>query len=138
MNGAKSQNTVATRLAKGLIVDNDQGMAAKVEKKKTASPTAPHEDVMLLAGKTEKGLAVLRKQGETISAGELRPLEHGKSVTGEVVSLTPRPEMPIVFDVKTEMPAPSSTRAGPARVSTSDYREGWNAIWGRKKPRTLH
>lgn len=130
--------------------------------KKPSKTPKKADDVVLLGGPTEDGAGVhvLRKQGDTLSAGELRGLEHGKAIVGEVVTLKPREGMPMVCDVQTEVAGPSETKsepvtktqsatkaaaakpavaksprshAGPARVSSPSYRKGWNAIWGSKK-----
>ena len=49
-----------------------------------------------------------------------------------------RPDLPHVFDVKTELASPNAatpraTTAGPSQVATESYRKGWDAIWGRKR-----
>ncbi len=98
------------------------------------------EDVVLVHGRTEdgKGLEVLRKRGDTLAAGQMRPMEEGKAITGEVVSLRPRSESPLLFDVDV-LHAPEPGRAGPAQVSTDSYRAGWQAVFGgepkRRKPK---
>ncbi|MBO6934592.1 MAG: hypothetical protein JJ863_06450 [Deltaproteobacteria bacterium] len=95
------------------------------------------EDVVLVHGRTAdgKGLEVLRKKGDELSAGQIRPVEDGKPLTGDLVKLTPRPEMPLLCDVDVEYEAPRSTKAeaGPARVSSSAYRKGWDRMWGKRK-----
>lgn len=100
------------------------------------SETAAKEDVVLIHGKTDDGaLKILRKQGEQLSAGELRPLEEGKPVQGNVLTLKPRPQMPLVCDVEDEIEIPRAGK-GPAKVATKKYRDGWDKLWGkrRKKP----
>lgn len=94
------------------------------------------EDVVLVHGPTEdgKGLEVLRKRGETVTTGEMRPLVEGKAITGEVVSLRSRSESPLLFDVEL-VHAAESRRGGPAQVSTESYRAGWKAVFGNEKPR---
>jgi len=112
------------------------------EKRRNGSSEAPEksEDVVLIHGVTSdgKGLAVLRKQGESLSAGTVRPLEEGKAITGDVVRLRPRPELPVVCDVEVEHPAPSLARegSGPAQVATEGYRSGWDSIWGKRRKKT--
>lgn len=103
-------------------------------------PAAKTEDVMLVHGRTDdgKGLKVLRKKADELSAGEVRPVEEGKPLGGDLVRLKPRPEMPMLCDVDVEYEAPRPTKAesGPARVSSSAYRKGWDRMWGgRPKPR---
>lgn len=103
-------------------------------------------DVVLIHGVTEdgKGLQVLRARNERVEAGQVRPLENGKPLQGDVVKLRPRPGAPLLCDVETEVAAgelpasPSAApgrprgRKGPAQVASSAYRENWEAIWSRR------
>lgn len=103
------------------------------------APKKSSDDVVLVHGRTDdgKGLKVLRKKADELSAGEVRPVEEGKPLTGDLVRLKPRPEMPLLcdVDVEYEAPRPSKDAAGPARVSSSAYRKGWDRMWGkRRKP----
>lgn len=106
---------------------------------KAPSPpkAAASDDVVLVHGRTEdgKGLEVLRKKGEELSAGQIRPVEDGKPITGDLVRLRPRPQMPLLcdVDVEYEAPRPPKTEPGPARVSTTAYRKGWDRMWGRRR-----
>ncbi|MEM1417409.1 MAG: hypothetical protein AAGH15_21100, partial [Myxococcota bacterium] len=93
-------------------------------KKKPAAADAPKEDapaktedVALVHGRTEdgEGLRVIRKKGDELSAGEVRPLKDGQPIHGEVLSLKPRPEMPLLCDVEVTHAAPTKSHAGPAR-----------------------
>lgn len=79
-----------------------------------------------------KRALVLRKKGDELSMGELAPLEAGKPITGEVVSLSQREEHPALYDVKSEYVPPQRDTVGPARVSTKSYRDGWDSLWGQK------
>lgn len=99
-------------------------------------------DIALIHGKTADGagLRIIRKREDRIELGAVRPLEHGTPITGEVISLTPRPEFPLLCDVKTELAAPrppsdvaEPARSGPAQVATDRYRENWDRIWMKKK-----
>ncbi len=94
-----------------------------------------------VCGKDERGLHVLRRRSEDgpIEAGILQPLAEGKPITGEVVSMKQRNDVPFLFDVKTELaapelaaPEPAAPSTGPAQVATDSYRRGWDAIWGRR------
>lgn len=110
-----------------------RGMASK---RATPEPAAKVDDVVLVHGRSEDGktLAVLRKRGETLSAGLLSAAEEGKPLHGDLVRLTPREGAPFLADVEVlhEAPrAPLADRAGPAQVSSPAYREGWNAVFGR-------
>ncbi len=112
---------------------------------KVAEP-APR-DIVLVHSPTEdgKGARVIRVRDQTIETGEVRPLEDGKPISGEVVKLTPRGENARVCDVETLVPAqqtqaaalpPSSSapRKGPAQVATDDFRDNWGRIFGTKPP----
>lgn len=92
------------------------------------------DDVVLVHGRSEDGraLAILRKQGDTVSAGVLTAAEEGKPVHGELVRLRPREESPALFDVDVLHAPPRARdegRKGPAQVSTKAYRDGWNAAF---------
>jgi hypothetical protein len=109
-----------------------------------ASSAAP--DVALIHGVTPdgEGLKILRARGDRFELGALRPLREGAPITGEVVTLRPRPSFPALCDVETHFkptepasdrqePAASAVlqRTGPAQVATDDYRRNWDAIWNR-------
>jgi hypothetical protein len=103
----------------------------------------PRGDVAIVCGKDEQGLHILRRRSEDgpIEAGVLQPLQEGRPITGEVMSMRPRKDFPFLFDVKTELESPTVTTArttnGPAQVASSSYRSGWDAIWGsgpRREP----
>ena len=114
-------------------------------------PAAKPDDVVLVHGRTEDGaLQVIRKKGDELSAGELRPVEEGKPIRGNLLKLTPREETPLLADVEEEIAvsAPgasdgasdrASDRAsegalsGPPQVATDSYRKGWDGLWGRKR-----
>ena len=110
-----------------------------------AAPAAP-KDVVLVHSRTEdgNGLRVVRQRGEELSLGEVRPLEEGKAIHGDVVRLKNRQEHPALFDVETELSLEASSpkaakprrrRAGPSRVASEQYRSGWESLWGRKAGR---
>ena len=108
-------------------------------------------DVALIHGRTPNGerLRVIRKHREHIELALVKPLEQGVPITGEVVSLKPRPEFPLLCDVKVELEAPPAAdvatrrrevpaggrpaHGGPAQVATDRYRENWDKIWKRKR-----
>jgi hypothetical protein len=96
----------------------------------------PSEDVALIFDRTEdnEGYHILRKRAEDAppELGTIRPLREGRPIDGEVVSLSPRPELPLLCDVKVELPDPRRpTSDGPPQVATEEYRKGWDAIWGQ-------
>ena len=97
----------------------------------------PLGDVAAVCGKDEHGLYILRRRSADgpVEAGVVRPLVEGKAISGEVVSMRPREDVPFLFDVKTEVAAPPAAEAathGPAQVATDSYRRGWDAIWGHR------
>lgn len=102
---------------------------------------------MLVHGRSDDGaLQVLRKKGDELSLGELRPVEEGKPLRGNLLRLRPRAEMPLLADVEEEirLPGPSLPSApsaapsapslsGPPQVASDSYRKGWDSLWGRTK-----
>ena len=101
-------------------------------------PRSPPLDVVLLQGPTEDGAGVriVRARENRIEAGEVRPLVEGKPlVSGEIVKLAPRKDMPRVCDVEVVAKVgaadaqPSATH-GPAQVATAAYRESWERVFG--------
>jgi hypothetical protein len=102
-------------------------------------------DVAVAVGKDEHGIHILRRRSEdaAVEAGVVQPLTEGQPIRGEVISMRSRPDLPFVFDVKTELGDPNAeaptaeasrpTSAGPSQVATDSYRKGWDAIWGRKR-----
>jgi hypothetical protein len=104
-----------------------------------------HFDIALVGGATEDGAGhkVLRLRPEGASLGEIRPLQEGHPIHGEVVQLKPRREAPAVCDVEVAVRAPAPPpsnpteapppRHGPAQVSTPTYRANWERIFGGKK-----
>lgn len=96
------------------------------------SADKPSRDVALITGPTEdnKGARVVRIKQDEVSMGELRTLEEGKPIVGEVVKLTPREGQPNVCDVDVVMDAPKPTSKGPAKVATDSYRANWDRVFG--------
>ena len=107
--------------------------------KKSRSPK-PFKDVAAVCGKDEHGLHILRRREEDgpIEAGIVQPLEEGKPISGEVISMRRRKDVPFLFDVTTEVEtsAAETPASGPAQVATESYRRGWDAIWGRRQRST--
>jgi hypothetical protein len=98
-------------------------------------PTRPAGDVAFVMGKNADGVHILRRRDENapIEAGLLQPLVEGKPITGELISMRRREDVPFLFDVKSEIPAPEPRSTGrPSQVATDSYRKGWDAIWGRR------
>jgi hypothetical protein len=106
----------------------------------TASEPAPAAtDVVLLGPPTADGAGVhvIRAREERIETGELRALQEGRPIVGEIVTLKPRDGSPRICDV-TASYAPHGAQPaqlghkGPAKVATDAYREGWDEIFGTK------
>lgn len=109
-----------------------------------ADPPAPAQktaergkDVVVLGPPSAdgEGFHVLRAREERLEAGELRALEQGKPIQGEVVTLEPRKNQPRVLDVTDSWVPPGPRAKGPAKVSTQAYRDGWDEIFGRRADR---
>ena len=91
---------------------------------------------------------VIRRRGDQLEAGALSPVREGQPIQGEVLSLRPRENCPLLCDVDVlytppapaaqAAPRPAQRRKGPAQVATDDYRDNWDSIWARKKPDTLN
>ena len=110
----------------------------RLGKAQPTSPAPPSGDIALVWGKNEDGVHILRRRDENapVEAGLLQPLVEGRPITGELISMRQREDMPFLFDVKSELPAPEPrTVPGPSQVATESYRKGWDAIWGgRARP----
>jgi hypothetical protein len=107
---------------------------------------AEGSDVALIHGKTAdgEGLRIIRRRDDRIELGAVRPLKEGAPIAGEIVSLTPRSDFPLLCDVKVQYSAPpvrndvaESPRHGPAQVATDRYRENWDRIWMSKSKAEL-
>lgn len=99
-----------------------------------------HDIVLLTGGKSRdgKGLTAIRSRPDKLELAELRPMEEGKPLAGrELISLHSREGSPVIWDVKVEHRGADGTaaHAGPARVTTSSYRKGWDNVFsgGKKK-----
>jgi hypothetical protein len=107
-------------------------------------PARPKEDVVFVHGPAEHGagLRVIRKREDGIEVGEIRSVEEGRPLQGELVKLKPRREHERLFDVEVlvsreelgQRPV-ALGHAGPAQVATDSYRANWEAIFGpHEKP----
>ncbi|MEO7328385.1 MAG: hypothetical protein ABI193_07395 [Minicystis sp.] len=105
------------------------------------APPPPKQDVIFVHSPTESGdgLRILRKRDDSIELGELRPVQEGKAIHGEVVKLSPRNDHDRLFDVEVLVPRTEAQataargHAGPARVANEAYRENWEAIFGTRE-----
>lgn len=101
--------------------------------------------MVIIRGVSEDGesLAVLRARQDRVEAGIVRPVKEGELPTGELVTLSPRPEAPWVCDVETQLPAGvinarggsdgKRDHHGPAQIATPNYRNNWDRIWSPRK-----
>lgn len=116
--------------------------AAPAKSNSPASTTPPHPtpapapDIVFLGPPTADGggVHVLRAREERLEAGELRTLQEGRPITGEVLTLAPRKDNPRVLDVKDSYSPPATRHAskGPAKVATDAYRDGWDEVFGSR------
>jgi hypothetical protein len=118
----------------------DQCPDAKVD-----SSTEPggNNDIVLIHGRSPdgKGLSVIRHRNDQLEQGLVMPLEQGKPIHGEVVTLRPRPEFPLLCDVRVECSRPSGepqdnarpVGKGPRQVATEQYRTNWDRIFDRTR-----
>jgi hypothetical protein len=114
------------------------------DERDSAADESPAPDVALIHGVTADGagLQILRARDNRIELGAIRPLREGAPITGEIVTLRPRPNFPALCDVETHFkpaatpsdrqePRAALPHAGPAQVATDEYRRNWDAIWSR-------
>jgi hypothetical protein len=95
------------------------------------------EDVVMLGPELPEGRGrlVLRKRGEQVETGAIRPSEEGKPIVGELVKLSPREEQGL-YDVEVlhdGRPARDGARDGPAQVASDGYRAGWARLFAKSK-----
>lgn len=93
------------------------------------------EDVVLVHSRAAdgEGYNVLRKRGDELSVGQVRPVVEGAPLHGELLKLEPREGTPL-FDVQVLYePPPSAERSGPAQVATQRYRRGWDAVFHKNR-----
>ena len=108
------------------------------ETKPRARP--PGKDIAIVGGPTDdgQGARVLRIRDGNLSAGEIRPVREGETIThSEVVRLRPLEGEPRVCEVEI-LHEPKHGKAEPprrARVSTASYRKNWDAVFDAKKRR---
>jgi hypothetical protein len=117
----------------------------------TAAVAALPPDVALVHRVTPDGTVhVIRRRGDQLEAGALQPLREGVPIQGEVLSLRPRENFPMLCDVDVLYTPPAvakpaaqpavrqAHRKGPAQVATNEYRDNWDSIWNRKKNDALN
>lgn len=105
-----------------------------------AVPAPPaRDDVVFVHSPSEdgRGLRVVRKREDSIELGEIRAVEEGKPLHGDLVRLKQRKEHERLFDVEVLVEHPRAqlqegSRSGPAQVATDAYRSNWDAIFGAR------
>lgn len=117
---------------------NDGSKRAKEAESSAANSAST--DVVLVQGRSPdgKGLSVIRQRDDRLEQGVVVPLEPGKPIQGDVVTLRPRPEFPLLCDVHVEYQHPVKTtesagahpvKKGPGQVATDQYRANWDRIF---------
>jgi hypothetical protein len=99
------------------------------------------DDVVFVHSPAEsgEGYNVIRKRADTIELGEMRTVQEGRPIHGELVKLKPRKESERFYDVEVLASreelgqSPALGHAGPAQVATDAYRDGWEAIFGARE-----
>jgi hypothetical protein len=96
-------------------------------------------DVVLPQGPTEdgRGVKMIRLRPEGPSTGVFYPVEEGKPLQpgADVLKLSRRRGALPLFDVETVFSAAEAAeppRAGPPKVVSDAYRDGWDAVFGRR------
>lgn len=121
-------------LAPSARISSSQTAETAAPKKAAPATEAPAKDIVLLGPPTADGAGVhvLRARNERIEAGELRAIQDGRPITGEIVTLERRKDNPRVCDVKDSYSPPGAAAAhkGPAKVATDAYRDGWDEVFG--------
>lgn len=122
------------------------------EPREGAETSAPARDLVLVGGRVDEtgGYRVLRQRDDRVEIGELRTLEHGKALRGEIVRLHPTETHGRVFECETlhdttartdtvrgdttpengEAPNLETSRGRPAQVASDAYRRNWEQIFG--------
>jgi hypothetical protein len=117
-------------------------------------PQPKPRDIAIVSGPTEdgQGARVIRIREGELSAGEIRPVKEGESIThAEVVRLRPTEAHPQICEVEVLHTPQGASRPGAddessepnkgdaiprrARVSTPEYRKNWSAIFEPKRKR---
>jgi hypothetical protein len=109
----------------------------------------PVQDIAMVVARDEDGVHILRRRSEEspVEMGLLKPMREGKPISGEVITLKQRADVPIFYDVRSEYGGPAQPEprepdareaAGPAQVTSDAYRRGWDAVWGRRRDRFIN
>lgn len=108
----------------------------------------PVADIAMVVARDEEGVHILRRRSEEspVEMGLLKPMREGHPITGEVLTLKQREDVPLFYDVRSEFGGPEAPDApeakqpgdGPAHVTNDAYRRGWDAVWGRRRDRSIN
>ena len=84
-----------------------EGAYSGPEKAISEQNEKPCKDLIVLQGPTtdQKGYKILRARADRVETGELRPLEEGKPIHGDLVELEQHQDAPFLFDVKQQVSA---------------------------------
>lgn len=107
-----------------------------------SEPPRPKDDVLFVHSPAAEGegYRVIRKREDTIEVGEIRAVQEGRPIHGDLVKLKPRQEHERLFDVEVlasreEMQGKAALgHAGPAQVATASYRANWDSVFGMQTP----
>jgi len=94
------------------------------------SPTK--QDVVFVHSALEDGdgFRVLRRRDDAIEVGEIRAVQEGRPLHGDMVRLSPRAESDRLFDVEVLVSRDEiAPRSGPAKVASAAYRANWETIF---------
>jgi hypothetical protein len=103
-----------------------------------SEPPRPKDDVLFVHSPAAEGdgYRVIRKREDTIEVGEIRAVQEGRPIHGDLVKLKPREEHDRLFDVEVlasreELQGRAALgHAGPAQVATASYRANWDSVFG--------
>src|SRR3954469_3173806 len=106
-----------------------------------AAAAAPADVALVHHVAPDGTVHVIRRRGDQLEAGALSPLKEGAPIQGEVLSLRPRENFPLLCDVDVLYTPPAAAqpvaaqpaarpqrRKGPAQVATDEYRDNWDSI----------
>jgi hypothetical protein len=109
------------------------------------APPRPKDDVLFVHSPAAEGdgYRVIRKREDAIEVGEIRAVQEGRPIHGDLVKLKPRQEHDRLFDVEVLMSReeaqgkPALGHAGPAQVATASYRANWDSVFGASEKSDL-
>ena len=75
---------------------------------------------------------VVKPSNETIEVGVIEKPVDGKPLNGDLVKLSEREDAPGYDMEYVYRQAPRAPIVGPAKVSSKEYKSGWQNIWGKE------